>query len=80
MAERWAAALLPGLMPWDLERLSPFELDALFAGSLWRREREWEQAMTAAVIVASSQGAKVDLANLLGHEPGTSRVPGYGEE
>lgn len=31
-----------GLLPWDIERLSPAQVEAQLAGWRWRRDREME--------------------------------------
>lgn len=71
---------MPELRPWDCDRLTALELDAMFAGALWRMERAWDVAMVSASLLVAAQGGKLDPAAILGREPGTSVVPGYEED
>lgn len=64
-------------MPWDLERLTPRQIDRLLAGARWREEREWDVVRTLIAAIGATAGAKTDLDDV-----GESAVPGYrrGEE
>jgi hypothetical protein len=82
VAERWAYGPL-ALAPRAFRRLSPRLFARLCAGYAWREERADERAAWVVANLMNASGhlkRAVSVADLLGREPGTSRVGGYAPE